>query len=65
MYQKGSHREALESVRILQNLLPAIEVLAGAYCADAFHASLKSACVDVLITDVPYGDLVTWQGDCV
>lgn len=61
-YGKDSHREALESAERLQNLLPK-EINLGVWAADATQRGLLAQSIDLLITDVPYGIEVAWQGN--
>lgn len=65
-YHKLSHKEAEESVDRLEQLLIkqiSIKVLQ----ADALNLSFFEEKPDIIITDVPYGNLVEWQGneDCM
>lgn len=62
-YQKSSHREAEESVnRLLSSLQKDIPVTV--FEADVMKLKLEKK-PDIIITDVPYGDLVEWQGEQV
>lgn len=60
-YGKVSHAAALNSVEALHQQLPQSEINRGAWTANAMHTTLKSASVDVLITDVPYGNVAAWD----
>ncbi len=63
-FGKESHDEALASARRLaERTRP--HITTGAFIADATRAAADVALppVDVLICDVPYGQLKHWQGD--
>jgi tRNA G10 N-methylase Trm11 len=61
-YGKTSHAEALTSVDVLRGQLPQQAIQSQVWSADAMQPPLLSNCVDVLLTDVPYGDVVSWGG---
>lgn len=61
-YGKTSHADALLSIDALKSQLPRHTVATHVWLADAMQPPLKNACVDVLLTDVPYGDVVSWNG---
>jgi hypothetical protein len=70
LYGKASHAAALDSARRLQRLLAATGAEHGMrselFAADALRktelaARLKHIRVDVVLTDVPYGQLSSWQ----
>lgn len=56
-YGKQSHHDALQSV----DRLTASEILTSAWIADAFQTSTPPQSVDLIICDVPYGNVTTWQ----
>lgn len=69
-YNKPSHREALDSVEKLASLITQsfIEETSSFHyditaTADADMAEQASG-IDIVLTDLPYGDLVHWQSDC-
>ncbi len=66
-YGKESHREALESAERLLSMLvakahrPAFHVFhANVFSPEAFLKQNFKA--DIVISDVPYGDMVSWRG---
>lgn len=61
-YGKVSHAEALTSVDVLRQQLPEQAIQCCVWSGDAMQPPLVSNCVDVLLTDVPYGDVVAWGG---
>jgi 23S rRNA (guanine2535-N1)-methyltransferase len=61
-YGKTSHADALTSVERLRQQLSQHTIDMHVWLADAMQPPLKNACVDVLLTDVPYGDVVSWNG---
>mgnify|MGYP005653726153 CR=1 FL=1 len=59
-YSKQSHQDALHS---LDRLMPTIQpqpILTSTWTADAFLQSAEPQSVDLLICDVPYGNVTTW-----
>jgi 23S rRNA (guanine2535-N1)-methyltransferase len=60
-YGKDAHRQALESFQRLQTRLPASPIETLIFAADALKPVTTLHDVDLVITDVPYGDRVTWQ----
>ena len=61
-YGKASHADALSSVDALRQQIPQAAIDTRIWLADAMQPPLKNGCVDVLLTDVPYGDVVAWNG---
>jgi tRNA G10 N-methylase Trm11 len=61
-YGKESHRAALDSLRQLTPQIAARPVPAHSWVADAATPVLAAQSLDVIITDVPYGQLVNWEG---
>ncbi len=65
-YQKQAHKEALQSAqRLLQYPVMQNQALdAACFCADAMDQvwPAKWPPPDMIITDLPYGNLVDWQG---
>ncbi len=59
-YEKASHREALQSVGRLEGLLLK-ELQTSVFYRNAFEASDVSFVPDIIITDVPYGNMVEWD----
>ncbi len=62
-YDKSSHHDALESVERLRQCLPASSISTQTWAADALQPSADSASVDLIICDVPYGNVTNWQAD--
>ncbi len=60
-YNKSSHHEALESVERLRQRLPASPITIQTWAADALQPTADSASVDLIICDVPYGNVTDWQ----
>jgi tRNA G10 N-methylase Trm11 len=72
LYGKESHKEALASSRILQNQITALnkvhQITTKVFQASVFDdkgllENMKSKCVDIVFTDVPYGQHSQWQTD--
>lgn len=67
-YQKGSHTQALASAHFLRNEIPAPGTLtartfqASAFDRETLAKNIHRASVDVVFTDVPYGQHSRWQG---
>jgi len=62
-YQKDSHQAALESIARLEAQLPQTPIPTFAYVADALTCTVAPASVDVMIADIPYGNVAAWQTD--
>ncbi|WP_267908642.1 hypothetical protein [Paenibacillus alkalitolerans] len=67
LYNKASHLEALESADYLTSLI-SNESLEEIYCFQAditAPKALHEKCsnVDIVIADLPYGEIVSWQTD--
>ena len=60
-YGKASHADALTSVDALKQQIPPPTINTRVWLADAMQPALQNGCVDVLLTDVPYGDVVVWN----
>lgn len=60
-YQKESHKESIQSAERLKQLLVK-DIQVQVVCQDAFYLKPLDQTPDIIITDVPYGDLVQWQG---
>lgn len=59
-FQKESHKEALDSaLRLKQELLTEMESMV--FQADCTKKLLDLGELDVIITDIPYGNLVSWK----
>src|SRR5690606_14000899 len=56
-YQKTSHREALASINRLAEKIPSPPIDLVTWQANALEQSAESESVDVVICDVPYGEL--------
>lgn len=70
-YNKDSHRDALASALLLKNRISALTrehplvtnaFQASATDAAAFSANIPAGSVDIVFTDVPYGQHSHWQG---
>ena len=59
MYGKVSHAEALESVMRLKNKVEK-DIVTKVYVADCTK-ELPPVLPDIIITDIPYGNLVAWD----
>lgn len=59
-YEKESHREALISVDRIEKLLTK-EIKANVFPRNALQTSDLPFIPDIIITDVPYGNLVEWD----
>lgn len=62
LYGKQSHAEALESLRELRGKIGERSVESTVLRADCTKPLPLSEKPDIIITDVPYGDLASWQG---
>lgn len=60
-FQKEQHKDALASAERLQQLL-VHPIQVQLMQADVFNVNQFEDTPDIIITDVPYGDLVQWQG---
>jgi 23S rRNA (guanine2535-N1)-methyltransferase len=60
-YAKESHRLALQSLSRLEARLPAAPIETQVFTADALQPVTQVHGINLLITDVPYGDRVNWQ----
>ncbi len=58
-YSKSSHREALESLERIKNLLNK-DITTGVFLQNVFELKGLPFLPDIIITDVPYGNLVDW-----
>lgn len=61
LYGKPSHEQAVESAERLAGLLER-EIPCTVFQADAGRPLNPGEEIDILITDVPYGDLTAWEG---
>lgn len=59
-YGKSSHKEALESLERVKNLISK-EITASVFTQNVFEISSLPFIPDVIITDVPYGNMVEWN----
>ncbi len=62
-YNKSSHHDALKSVERLRQCLPASPITTQTWAADALQLTADTASVDLIICDVPYGNITDWQTD--
>ncbi|MEQ8674909.1 MAG: N-6 DNA methylase [Aggregatilineales bacterium] len=62
-YNKASHHDALESVERLRQYLPASPIPTQTWAADALQPTADTVSVDLIICDVPYGNVTDWQAD--
>lgn len=60
LYHKQSHEEALDSLARLEKKLTR-DIDCHIFKADCFMEIEKSFSPDIIITDVPYGNLVNWS----
>ncbi len=60
LYGKSSHQDALCSIDRIKTLL-AKEITAGVFHQNAFKFNNLSFIPDIIMTDVPYGNLVEWN----
>lgn len=61
-FHKHAHLEAIASARRLMDKLPE-DVSVGLFQADVMAGLSLAGTPDVIITDVPYGNLVNWSGE--
>lgn len=63
-YNKESHKEALKSALTLKGILEEKDYSFSVECfqADALADRLPGIDVDLIMTDLPYGNLTTWSG---
>lgn len=62
LYHKDSHIMAVESANKLKKLLVK-DINISVFQADATKKLSLPEKIDIIITDIPYGNLVNWQGD--
>lgn len=62
LYQKASHTEAEISALGLRTLIENKKIETNVFQADALSGLSLDVVPDIILTDVPYGDLVSWQG---
>ena len=60
LYQKPSHADALESCKRFEQMVSR-EISVSIFRADCTR-ELPAIAPDIIITDVPYGNLVEWEG---
>lgn len=61
-YGKVSHEEAEESAIRLLELREDNNIVTEVFAANALNGLTLTAIPDIIMTDVPYGDLVSWEG---
>lgn len=59
-YGKLSHKDALQSIDRIKSLLTK-EITAGVFHQNAFELDKLPFIPDIIMTDVPYGNLVEWN----
>ncbi len=59
-YGKSSHKQALESLERIKTLLTK-EITTGIFLQNVYELKDLSFIPDIIITDVPYGNLVDWK----
>lgn len=62
-YHKSSHDDALDSADKLLDQLPPSPISTRTWVADALQQTAEPASIDLLICDVPYGNVTAWQAD--
>ena len=63
IYNKISHKEALESARRLEKIIPNTEIKVFEFnILSGQNLPLPKASIDLVITDLPYGKLTQWEG---
>ncbi|WMJ87134.1 hypothetical protein [Anaerocolumna sp. MB42-C2] len=61
-YGKESHEEALQSAIKLHKKLEGSNIITRVFTANVFENLILNKTPDIIITDVPYGEIVTWEG---
>lgn len=64
-YKKQNYSEAIKSAGLLSDIVAAMNIKTYAFLADALKSDYRNLNIraDVIITDVPYGNLVSWQAN--
>ena len=62
-YQKQSHKEALESISRFEAVSLENAIQVELFEQDCIKSIEHTICPDIIITDVPYGELVEWEND--
>ena len=62
MYNKASHSEALESAKRIKDVIKH-DINIDIFEADCTTPQNTDKKIDIIITDVPYGNLVDWKGE--
>lgn len=62
LYSKASHSEALESAKRIKDVIKH-EINIDIFEADCTTTQNTDKKIDIIITDVPYGNLVDWKGE--
>nr|WP_246240520.1 hypothetical protein [Anaerocolumna sedimenticola] len=62
LYGKESHEEAVQSAIRLHKRIESSNIITRVFTANAFESLTLSKTPDIIITDVPYGDIVSWEG---
>jgi tRNA G10 N-methylase Trm11 len=61
-YGKASHKEAIKSAERLSCQL-CEKMKTKVFCGDSTKPIMLDEAPDIILTDIPYGNLVDWQGD--
>ncbi len=62
LYGKKSHKEAEQSAIRLRKLIEGKDIRINTFAANALNCPELDKVPDIIITDVPYGELVSWEG---
>ncbi len=62
LYGKESHEEAIQSAIRLHKRIESSNIITHVFTANAFESLTLNKTPDIIITDVPYGDIVSWEG---
>ena len=62
LYNKASHSEALESAKRIKDVIKH-DINIDIFEADCTTPQNTDKKIDIIITDVPYGNLVDWKGE--
>lgn len=62
LYGKSSHEEALQSADRLRKMIDSKKIITNVFTANALINLSLDKVPDIIITDVPYGVIVSWEG---
>ncbi len=62
LYGKESHKRAEQSAIRLRKMIDNIVINTNVFAANALDNISLNKVPDIIITDVPYGDIVSWEG---